>query len=74
MFLVSGGFRVIIEPIAKLLNIPSENVYANTILHKVSMVSMCSLQTAWWIIASQIPVFCNSEATKSLLNLLPGPS
>jgi len=33
VFLVSGGFRIMIEPVAKLLNInPNTNVYANTIL------------------------------------------
>ena len=35
VFLVSGGFRVIIEPIAEILNIPKQNVFANNILHKV---------------------------------------
>lgn len=32
VFLVSGGFRAIINPIAKMLGIPLENVFANTIL------------------------------------------
>lgn len=36
VFLVSGGFRVIIDPIAKLLDLPNGHVFANTILHKVS--------------------------------------
>ena len=36
VYLVSGGFRPIINPIAELLHIPLENVYANTILHDVS--------------------------------------
>lgn len=36
VFLVSGGFRVIINPIAEMLGIPLDNVYANTILHQVS--------------------------------------
>ena len=36
VFLVSGGFRVIIEPIAEILQIPVSNVFANTILHKVA--------------------------------------
>ncbi len=31
MFLVSGGFRQIIHPIAQMLDIPLSNVYANTI-------------------------------------------
>eukprot|EP00208_Stichococcus_sp_RCC1054_P004468 CAMPEP_0206145770 /NCGR_PEP_ID=MMETSP1473-20131121/28474_1 /ASSEMBLY_ACC=CAM_ASM_001109 /TAXON_ID=1461547 /ORGANISM="Stichococcus sp, Strain RCC1054" /LENGTH=238 /DNA_ID=CAMNT_0053542107 /DNA_START=219 /DNA_END=935 /DNA_ORIENTATION=+ len=34
VFLVSGGFRVIINPIAEMLGIPLDNVYANTILHQ----------------------------------------
>jgi len=33
VFLVSGGFRIMIEPVAKMLNInPKTNIYANTIL------------------------------------------
>lgn len=32
IFLVSGGFRAIIDPIAQSLDIPLENVFANTIL------------------------------------------
>ncbi len=32
VFLVSGGFRLMIEPVAKELNIPFGNIYANTIL------------------------------------------
>lgn len=33
VYLVSGGFRPIIDPIAEILQIPQEHVYANTILH-----------------------------------------
>ena len=29
VFLISGGFRSIIEPIAQNLNIPTANIYAN---------------------------------------------
>jgi phosphoserine phosphatase len=37
VFLVSGGFRQIIHPIAKGLNIPvPDNVYANNLLFNVS--------------------------------------
>jgi len=32
IYLVSGGFTVMIEPIAEILKIPKENIYANTIL------------------------------------------
>lgn len=32
VYLVSGGFRIMIEPVAKILNIPVENIVANTIL------------------------------------------
>jgi len=32
VYLISGGFRVIIEPIAEKLQIPQSNVYANTLL------------------------------------------
>lgn len=31
VFLVSGGFRVMIEPVAELVDIPLTNIYANTI-------------------------------------------
>lgn len=31
VYLVSGGFRIMIEPVADVLNIPHENIYANTI-------------------------------------------
>lgn len=34
LFLVSGGFRQVIHPLAIKLNIPVENVFANTILFK----------------------------------------
>merc|ERR1712194_891176 len=32
VYLVSGGFDVMVEPVAALLNIPKENIIANTIL------------------------------------------
>jgi phosphoserine phosphatase len=32
IWLVSGGFRIMIEPVAQLLNIPKSNIVANTIL------------------------------------------
>eukprot|EP00956_Cyclotella_meneghiniana_P004102 scaffold5000_cov76-Cyclotella_meneghiniana.AAC.1 len=32
VYLVSGGFRLMINPVADSLNIPLENIYANTIL------------------------------------------
>ena len=35
VYLVSGGFRSIINPIADMLNIPRDHVYANTIVYKV---------------------------------------
>lgn len=31
VYLISGGFQAIIEPIAELLNIPKENIFANRI-------------------------------------------
>lgn len=47
VYLVSGGFRPIINPIAEILNIPLENVYANTILHDVSMAKpLCKILQA----------------------------
>ena len=36
VFLVSGGFRPLINPIAAMLGIPLAHVYANTILYKVA--------------------------------------
>jgi len=35
VFLVSGGFRQIIHPLAQTLDIPLSNVFANSILFKV---------------------------------------
>lgn len=35
VFLVSGGFRVVINPIADMLSIPRDHVFANTLLFKV---------------------------------------
>lgn len=32
VYLVSGGFRVMIEPIAEILNVPKARIFANTIL------------------------------------------
>lgn len=37
VFLVSGGFRQIIHPLAAELGIPLSHVYANTILFDVSI-------------------------------------
>ena len=37
IFLVSGGFRPIINPIADMLNISRDHVFANTILFGVSL-------------------------------------
>jgi hypothetical protein len=38
VFLVSGGFRPIINPIAEMLGIPLDHVYANTILYQVLII------------------------------------
>ena len=32
VFLISGGFRCLIEPVAAALNVPSENIFANELL------------------------------------------
>jgi phosphoserine phosphatase len=32
VYLVSGGFRIMIEPVAEILNIPKKNIVANTLL------------------------------------------
>ena len=43
VFLVSGGFRPIINPIAEMLGIPLDHVYANTILYQVLVVrTLCA--------------------------------
>ena len=47
VFLVSGGFRAIINPIADILRIPQDHVYANTILFRARfllLACMSSLQ------------------------------
>ena len=33
VFLVSGGFHELIDPVAKMLSIPVSNVYANRLLY-----------------------------------------
>lgn len=45
VYLVSGGFRAIINPIAEILKIPLENVYANTILYDVSLAATHSCKS-----------------------------
>lgn len=37
VFLVSGGFRQVIHPIAESLDIPVSNVFANNLLFKVML-------------------------------------
>jgi len=32
VYLVSGGFRLMIEPVAQILNVPNERIFANTLL------------------------------------------
>merc|ERR1712216_639693 len=32
VYLVSGGFRLMIEPVAEILGIPKERIYANSVL------------------------------------------
>ena len=44
MFLVSGGFRAIINPIAAMLGIPQDHVFANTILFQVTLIAECQSQ------------------------------
>lgn len=39
VFLVSGGFHAIIDPIAEHLAIPASHVFANTILYKVQVAT-----------------------------------
>ena len=42
VFLVSGGFRPIINPIADMLNISREHVFANTILFSVRTLNLAT--------------------------------
>jgi phosphoserine phosphatase len=42
VFLVSGGFREIINPVAETLGIPRDHVFANTILFKASLLNTMS--------------------------------
>lgn len=55
VYLVTGGFRVIVEPIAKGLNIPIENIYANEILFDEEGWSSC---VSWYFNLSML--FCCS--------------
>ena len=41
---MSGGFRAIINPIAAMLGIPQDHVYANTILFQVMLIAECHSQ------------------------------
>jgi phosphoserine phosphatase len=43
VYLVSGGFRAVIHPIAESLGIPLSNVHANQILFNVRLFCMCVL-------------------------------
>jgi phosphoserine phosphatase len=47
VFLVSGGFTQMIAPVALELGIPSENVFANTILFDARCVKVESDACAW---------------------------
>jgi phosphoserine phosphatase len=40
VFLVSGGFRQVIHPIAESLDIPVSNVFANNLLFKVTTAAL----------------------------------
>jgi hypothetical protein len=46
VYLVSGGFRALIHPLARHLDIPVDNVYANTILFDakgLTIIMMCPM-------------------------------
>lgn len=44
VYLVSGGFRSFIEPLAEFLDIPRKNVYANRILfNEQGILDWCSI-------------------------------
>lgn len=47
VFLVSGGFRQIIHPLAQSLDIPLTHVFANTITHDVSVLAQSSMNYVW---------------------------
>ena len=41
VYLVSGGFRSLIEPLAEYLGIPKKNIFANKLLFCDGMLSQC---------------------------------
>lgn len=46
VYLVSGGFRSMIEPVAELLNIPSTHIYANRLLYDANDGSYLGFDTS----------------------------
>lgn len=48
VYLVSGGFRLVIHPIADALNIPQSNVFANTLLFNVRRGSLRGRAVLVW--------------------------
>lgn len=56
VFLVSGGFRAIIDPIADLLRIPRDHVFANTILFQAPPEPGLSCCTTPLIRAARPPI------------------
>jgi hypothetical protein len=51
VFLVSGGFHQVIDPLADQLGIPRSHVYANTILYNVRAVLLGCFRSTWDLLA-----------------------
>lgn len=59
VFLVSGGFRVIIDPIADILKIPRDHVYANRILFNVrATLLLCNAAHAAFLLLTTLLTPC----------------
>lgn len=66
VFLVSGGFRQVIHPIAESLGIPLGNVYANQLLFKVSRIHrLPSHALLDRLTSSRQPLCCSWHSTAS---------
>lgn len=74
VFLVSGGFRAIIDPIAELLGIPLDHVHANTILFKMGCMAPHSLHACTLRRFLRFPLHCSLMQPSCLIPILPRPN
>lgn len=73
VYLISGGFRLVIDPIASILNIDYANVFANTILFdkygsyhltiNQKSVLLTKVHSEWCIVLGEYEGFDHSEYT-----------